>query len=388
MTDESEHHEGRVPLMAIDAMYGRRVGIAWNDLRLRWLAQAAVFETDQGRTSSIALAAGIIQGRSFTRAGRLLSRRLRLRLEPRVAPHGLTSEEVVWEIRGGKSTFTFHPGVLDHPYGCALIERWIDILPLLARVSSGHDGLSGRTSIALGDCGTGRGLAFCDHRPDALLIPDPVFMRQRGYSVQKRAFERRAVPWTRRTPRALWRGQTSGWHDAQGRPVKTWRDLPRVQLCQLALDSVHRGLIDAGITGVVQLVDLDPIQKEMLSGLMVPRLDWRHFSDWRYQIDVDGNTSAWEGLFVKLCTGSAVLKVASGFGFRQWYYERLAPWINVVPVAADLSDLPEKVLWLQRHDDRAEAIGRAAKALTNSMDSNTETDRSADTIRRALSAGT
>ena len=331
------------------------------------------------------LAADVVKRASFARLTPVLARRLGVMLEVRVATHGLTVEEVLWEAEGVRSTFIFDPAIFAHPHGAVLIERWIDVLPLLLGALS-LCGASGRTSIALGDCGTGRGLTFCDHRTEALLIPDPVFVRTNGYEAHKQAFADAALPWDWRRPRALWRGQTSGWHDAVGQPVASWTDLPRIRLCRLARDPDLQNLLDAGITGIVQITASGEAESRILSDLMVPRLDWRRFLEWRYHIDVDGNTSAWEGLFVKLCTGSPVLKIASGFGFRQWYYDQLVPWTNVVPVAADLSDLAEKVHWLRRHDDSAAAIGRAARALADRLTLPGEIHQAAETIRWAFAS--
>src|SRR3546814_15147305 len=65
--------------------------------------------------------------------------------------------------------------------------------------------------------------------------------------------------------------------------------------------------------------------------------------DFKYQIDVDGNTNSWPGLFLKLLTGAPVLKVESEVGFQQWYYGALEPWQNFVPIKSDASDLLEKL---------------------------------------------
>ena len=54
---------------------------------------------------------------------------------------------------------------------------------------------------------------------------------------------------------------------------------------------------------------------------MRPYVPMTDFNKYKYQIDIDGNTNAWPGLFQKLLTGSPVLKVASPYGFRQWLYE-------------------------------------------------------------------
>ena len=102
-------------------------------------------------------------------------------------------------------------------------------------------------------------------------------------------------------------------------------------------------------------------------GLLGAPVSAAHFPRWRYQIDIDGNSNAWEGLFTKLLTGSLVLKVESAFGFRQWYYDRLLPWRHVVPVAKDMSDLVEKVAWCRRDEGAEGAMLRATAELVDGM---------------------
>jgi hypothetical protein len=60
--------------------------------------------------------------------------------------------------------------------------------------------------------------------------------------------------------------------------------------------------------------------------------------------------------------------VASSFGFSQWFYDRLVPWVNHVPVAADMTDLLDIIDWLRRHDETARVIGQNGAALARSMD--------------------
>jgi len=77
-------------------------------------------------------------------------------------------------------------------------------------------------------------------------------------------------------------------------------------------------------------------------------------------IDLDGDGCS--GRLGKLLTsGAVVLKPwAAGYPF---YYRALHEWEHYVPLRPDLSDLPERVRWLQAHDAEAEAIGRRAAAF-------------------------
>ena len=104
----------------------------------------------------------------------------------------------------------------------------------------------------------------------------------------------------------------------------------------------------------------------------------------RYQIDIDGYVSAWSALFTKLATGCPVLKVGSRDGWRQWYYDRLVPWENYVPVRSDLSDLVEKTRWLMTHDADAQRIGVAGRSLAISLTYESQVRAGAETIAAGM----
>ena len=335
-------------------------------------------------SSSAALADAIVSRRSFGAWPVRLTRRFGFTVEVAFRTDPGSTETVTWEAGATATRFSFDRALFDHSHAGVLVERWLSCLPLLMS-ARGTASARGATCLALGDCGTGQGLSFCDFRPDARLVPDPQFLGSDGYRGRKTAFAENPSSWEAREPRALWRGQTSGWHDAEGREVRSWRDLPRARLCRAG--TLAPDMLDVGLTGVVQIADPEAKREIEAEGLMAGPIDWRRFADWRYQIDIDGNSSAWEGLFVKLCTGSPVLKVGSGYGFRQWYYDRLVPWLNIVPVAADGSDLLEKIAWLRAHDAAAQEIGRAARSLVEGMTLERELILARPTIAAALQEG-
>jgi hypothetical protein len=160
--------------------------------------------------------------------------------------------------------------------------------------------------------------------------------------------------------------------------------LPRIKLVQLGVDPGSSAELDVGLTGGDGRLPESARAELEQSGCFKPRVEPAQFAEWRYQIDIDGYSNSWSGLFRKLCTGSPVLKVASERHFKQWYYDRLIPWSNFVPVASDLSDLVENVRWLQRHDDRAENIGKAGQALAFDMTYEAELVRIEPVIRDAF----
>ena len=84
---------------------------------------------------------------------------------------------------------------------------------------------------------------------------------------------------------------------------------PEIRLCEIA--GAHAELIDAGISKVAPTADAVTRKEIETSGLLRPYVPSTEFNHWKYQIDIDGNTNSWPGLFQKLLTGSPVLKVAS-----------------------------------------------------------------------------
>ena len=260
------------------------------------------------------------------------------------------------------------------------IWRCTATLPLFRRCYELGLLASGSFMLNIGDSPSEAGLAFCTKSDRFTLIPDADFLRSGGYARTREHFAGSTVPWERRQRIAFWRGATTG---RPTDPALGWRSKPRAVLCQLVLDD-HPELFDVGLSDL-ELAPDDPARQEIPgSGLMRPRVDVTEFQKFRYQIDIDGHTNAWSGLFQKLLTGCPVLKVTSADGWRQWYYDRLVPWENFVPVRADLSDLSRMVRWLVAHDAAARRIGQAGRALAESMSFDAELTRGATTVAAQL----
>lgn len=294
---------------------------------------------------------------------------------------------VLWTLQpNGSSTFRFSDAFETHPDVVPLIARWLQTLPLLTEFARRTDASAGQLWLNLGDMGTVPGLAFDEYREGFHLIPDPMFMESQGYAFVKGAFARESVPWEARAPIAFWRGSTTGWHNVARREIRSWRELPRILLCELARSDAAQGLVDAGLTSIVQIRSEEDREAIRATGLLKDHVPWADFQKYKYQIDIGGNTNSWDGPFIKFCTGSPVLKVQTPLGFRQWYYDRLVEWQHYVPVAADMSDLFEKLAWLRAHDEEARRIGENARRLAISMSEYAEIVGSAPTIRRALTS--
>jgi hypothetical protein len=259
-----------------------------------------------------------------------------------------------------------------------VVGRWIAVLQIFAAYYRQGSVKTGEIKINLGDHGDEPGLAFCERRSDYFLIPDSYYIATQAYKDLRRHCALNDVPWPQRHPVAFWRGTTTG----DPSHSIDWRLLARVRLCEIGREKSD--LIDAGLSDITQMPNVEAGEEVRASGLMASFVPSTEFNKFRYQIDIDGNTNSWSGLFQKLLTGSPVLKVASPQGFRQWYYDRLKPWVNYIPVAADMSDLVDKIRWLREHDDAARAIGEQGQALALSMDYEDELKRAGRTITAAL----
>ena len=86
-------------------------------------------------------------------------------------------------------------------------------------------------------------------------------------------------------------------------------------------------------------------------------------SKYKYLVYVDGHCAACRyGFMMRL--GSVILKVAPRqVADRMWYFPLLQPYIDHVPVKADLSDLEDKIRWCRENDDKCKQIGQNAMAF-------------------------
>jgi hypothetical protein len=86
-------------------------------------------------------------------------------------------------------------------------------------------------------------------------------------------------------------------------------------------------------------------------------------SKYKYLVYVDGHCAACRyGFMMRL--GSVILKVAPRqVADRMWYFPLLKPYVDHVPVKADLSDLEEKIRWCRENDEKCKQIGLNAMAF-------------------------
>ncbi len=152
-----------------------------------------------------------------------------------------------------------------------------------------------------------------------------------------------------------------------------WRDerlLQRVRLCLLGRELAARKpgglLVDLRLASVCEYdpAEAAAVRAAGIVGARVSPQRWRHD---RFAIDIDGHTNAFTNFYTRLLFGCCVLKVASPRQFRQWYYDRLEPWVHYIPVAADLSDLQTHLAWCMAHPRDCQQIAHAGQQVVLGM---------------------
>ncbi len=207
--------------------------------------------------------------------------------------------------------------------------------------------------------------AFGRHMYDhyTLLMPDPAYIKSQGYEVeiQEQDPVARDNPWNERLQTIFWRGAASG----LGMDNDSWRVSPRILLTSKAREINNPCLVDAKIT---RLSHLTPERQEDITalGLTSDEVPFQEFYRYRYLVDVDGYCCAWRSLFLKLATGSVVLKVQSPY--LQWFYPELKPWKHYIPLSPDLSDLEDVYGWLVAHDNEVQEIAQQGNEFIRSLE--------------------
>jgi len=155
--------------------------------------------------------------------------------------------------------------------------------------------------------------------------------------------------WIKKKEQAFWRGSTtSGFFENNN-----WDQFCRGKLVLASLSQPKQ--LDARFTSVVQSTPEVPalMKKKGMIGKCVEKADHLNY---KYLVDVDGNSCTYERCFWLLLSNSLVLKQITPN--VQWYYGGLKPYIHYLPLKEDLSDLFEKIAWAKAHDEEAKAMAR------------------------------
>lgn len=255
--------------------------------------------------------------------------------------------------------------VSDERWHFFAVTCWRPMAVYLVRLWNAFPAIQGVVDLWLDDVATHPGLVFTlNGTPNQLALPDRLFLQSNSYTNIRKEMSAGLVEWSAREPLIFWRGVTTGYRSIQ-RP--DWRDLPRLRLCALTNEKENLLPYDVGITHIVQIGTPDEINEIKNTGWIKKHVSQFHFADYQFSIDIDGNSNSWPGLFCKLLLGITVLKVESAYGYQQWYYHDLKPWVHFIPVASDMSDLHAKSKWAVEHKVESATIAKHASEFAKSL---------------------
>jgi hypothetical protein len=200
--------------------------------------------------------------------------------------------------------------------------------------------------------------------PDVTLLPDPIFFASNGYAAERRRSLEQAAPWSARSSDLVWRG---GMNSMLSFDVDLIRIRPDLCSQRLLACVKLQGVPDTDVKfATARQRQVSPLVYDGL-GLLGQPVEQSSWLTRKYALDIDGHSNAWSNLFTRLLFGCCVLKVESRFGYRQWYYDRLRPWEHYIPVAADLSDIEERLDWARSNDSQCQRIAQQGRQLALEM---------------------
>jgi len=173
------------------------------------------------------------------------------------------------------------------------------------------------------------------------------------------------VEWKDKRGTAIWRGSSTG----SGITAETNQ---RIKLAKIARRLMLTGSsvsIDAGITSwkrrprkLEGIKGLHTIDVKGLKLELVNKIPFSKHAFYKYIIHVGGHVAAYR-LAAEFSLGSVVVIIEGEY--KLWFQKFLIEGVHYVGVKSDLSDLVEKIEWLQNHDDEACKIANQGKAFFN-----------------------
>jgi hypothetical protein len=297
---------------------------------------------------------------------------LTVKLQPRVLlPHAVAAvEHLIADVSRGGVILHVAIDLLAVP--ASDLRRFPVVGAFLTRVA-GHvsDDRVHRLIVDISDgidTGPYPRVAFSSARPDTILVPDPYLFFNDDNAFYRAYAAQRAKPWRDRREVVFWRGGDAGQPLSRPDPgnPRDWSSRQRLLLCQAARDSTQKERIDIALTNA-NTVKEDYLRASLArEGFIKPEVPKLEFFDYRHLIDVDGWTNAWS-LLDKLIGGATILKVLSAGKYRQWFYDRLVPWRNYIPLAADLSDFDDIVAWVVDHPADCEEMAANAARISEDI---------------------
>jgi hypothetical protein len=180
--------------------------------------------------------------------------------------------------------------------------------------------------------------------PFVVLIPDQLSLSKDWFDTSQEIIALNGkVAWQDKIGKAFWRGGTS---DCVGPLLKIKKETPRFLICRLSKERPE--LVDAAGSFIPEL--LEKAKEEKLPQLNRWALKEEHLR-YKYLPVLDGNMCTYPGYQWRLLSDALTLKQESDQ--IQWFYGALRPYEHYLPIAHDMSDLVQKILWAEEHESDA-----------------------------------
>jgi hypothetical protein len=119
----------------------------------------------------------------------------------------------------------------------------------------------------------------------------------------------------------------------------------------------------------ITIKDIQQTQRDYFKSDAVPKdnvvcggwIDRYDMVNYKYVLDIDGNSATWDATAWKLNSGSVIFKTESIW--RQWFYDDYLPNVHYIEIKEDFSDLQEKFHWCENHPKECEIMINNCKAL-------------------------
>lgn len=172
----------------------------------------------------------------------------------------------------------------------------------------------------------------------------------------------RLLDWDKKKNAVVWRGANTGPFEVYNK--ENWRFLTRGRLVHLSLQYPKK--INARFS---KLIPWKTVELEDFKGC-IPSLDSLTIEEqlhYKYQICMDGETCTHPGYRWRLLSNCVTLKPDSSL--EMYFYPALTPYKHYVPVNNDLSDLVDKISWLDDNPDQAKLIAdHSTKFVRENLD--------------------
>jgi hypothetical protein len=194
------------------------------------------------------------------------------------------------------------------------------------------------------------GILSKNQQAHCLLIPD--WFALNGYGKDKKRVEEgnKKYPWEKKKEILFFRGSDTGCGNS-----RPWLEYPRPKLVSLSLQ--RPDLIDARFVNFLHKKELEGWA--FANGYMSGFVKMDKNPKYKYLMNIDGNCAAAPRLPLLMHSNSVIFKQESPS--IQWFYDKLKPYVHYIPVRDNLSDIFQKILWAQAHDEECREISERAQ---------------------------